>query len=174
MFVRSSALTKSSMNAHTASPPTIVDYQREVQCLEGEQVSLRVKFAGSPAPTVSWLFNGRKVENDYSTELGKDGSLVLMSVELKHAGNYTFTLNNGVGSVKGCTKLVVHTEDEGHSSVPRVESNSVAREKFGEYVSSFHAHSNSAFLGQFQVIDTVPYDIFHVTGHTNTDPPHSV
>ena len=35
-----------------------------------------VKTAGIPAPTVTWLFNGRKVEDDYSTELGKDGSLV--------------------------------------------------------------------------------------------------
>ena len=77
-------------------------------CLEGEQVSLMVKTAGSPTPTVTWFFNGRKVEDDYSTELGKDGSLVLVSVELKHAGTYTFTVSNREGSVKGCTKLVVH------------------------------------------------------------------
>ena len=142
------------MYAHTASSPTIVDYQREVQCLEGEQVSLMVKATGRPTPTVTWFFNGRKVEDDYSTELGKDGSLVLVSVEMKHAGTYTFTVSNRAGTVKGCTKLVVHTEDEGHASVPSVESNPVAREKFGEYVSTFHAHSNSAFFGQFQVIDT--------------------
>ena len=67
-----------------------------------------VKAAGIPAPTVTWLFNGRKVEDDYSTELGKDGSLVLVSAELKHAGTYTFTVSNREGSVKGCTKLVVH------------------------------------------------------------------
>ena len=85
-----------------------MDYQREVQCLEGEQVSLVVKTTGRPTPTVTWLFNGRKVEDDYSTELGKDGSLVLMSVEMKHAGTYTFTVSNRVGSVEGCTKLVVH------------------------------------------------------------------
>ena len=146
------------MHTHTASPPTIVDYQREVQCLEGEQVSLMVKFAGRPFPTVTWFFNGRKVEDDYSTELGKDGSLILVSAELKHAGIYTFIVSNRVGSVKGCTKLVVHTEDEDHASVPRVESNPVAREKFGEFVPSFHAHNNSAFIGQFQVIDTAsPY-----------------
>ena len=115
-----------------------------------------VKATGRPTPTITWFFNGRKVEDDYSTELGKDGSLVLVSAELKHASTYTFTLNNRVGSVEGCTKLVVHTEDEGHSSVPRVESNPVTREKFGEYVSTFHAHNNSAFIGQFQVLDTVP------------------
>ena len=135
-----------------------MNYQREVQCLEGEQVSLMVKTGGSPTPTVTWLFNGRKVEDDYSTELGKDGSLVLVSVEMKHAGTYTFTVSNRVGSVEGCTKLVVHTEDEGRTDRSRVESNPVTREKFGEYVSSLHAHNNGAFLVQFQVdhIDTAP------------------
>ena len=144
---------------HTASPPTIIDYQREVQCLEGEQVFLMVKAAGRPTPTITWLFDGRKVENDYSTELGKDGSLVLVSAEMKHAGTYTFTVSNRVGSVEGCTKLVVHTEDEECANVVKVETNSVTREKFGEYVSTFHAHNNGAFIGQFQVIsyiDTAP------------------
>ena len=132
-----------------------MNYQREVQCLEGEQVSLMVKTTGRPTPTVTWFFNGRKVEDDYSTELGKDGSLVFVSVELKHAGTYTFTVSNRVGSVEGCTKLVVHTEDKECTDRSRVESNPVTREKFGEYVSSFHAHNNSAFLVQFQVLDHI-------------------
>ena len=130
--------------------------------MEGEQVSLMVKTTGRPTPTVTWLFNGRKVEDDYSTELGKDGSLVLVSAELKHAGTYAFTVSNAMGSVEGCTNLVVHTEDEDHANAPRVESNPVARENFGEYVSSFHAHNNSAFFGQFQVIDTVLYMIYSI------------
>ena len=150
------------MDTHTASPPTITDYQQEVQCLEGEQVSLMVKTTGTPAPTVSWLFNGRKVEDDYSTELGKDGSLVLVSAELKHAGTYAFIVSNAVGSMEGSTKLVVHTEDEDRANAPRVESNPVARENFGKYVSSFHAHNNSAFFGQFQVIDTVLQMIYSI------------
>ena len=128
-----------------------MDYQCEVQCSEGEQVTLTVKVAGSPTPTVTWLFNGRKVKDDYPTEVGKDGSLTLITVEPKHAGTYTFTVSNNVGSVEGCTKLVVRAEDEEYSHAPGVESNPVTREKFGEYVSSFHAYNNSAFFGQFQV-----------------------
>ena len=149
-------------HTHTASSPTIVDYQRQVQCLEGEQVSLMVKATGRPIPAVTWFFNGRKVENDYSTELGKDGSLTLVSVELKHAGTYTFTVSNRVGSVKGCTKLVVCTEDEECANKSRVESNPVARERFGEYVSNFHAHNNSAFIGQFQVISHIDMYLYVV------------
>ena len=143
---------KSRQHTHTVLPPTIVDYQREVQCSEGEQVTLTVKVAGSPTPTVTWLFNGRKVKDDYSTEVGKDGSLTLITVEPKHAGTYTFTVSNKVGSVEGCTKLVVRAEDEDHATTPRVESNPVTREKFGEYVSSCHAQNNGGFVVQFQVV----------------------
>ena len=119
-----------------------------------------VKTAGRPPPTVTWSFDGRKVEDDYSTEFKNDGSLMLVSAEMKHAGTYTFTVSNSVGSVEGCTKLVVHTEDEEHANVPRVESNPVTREKFGEYVSTFHAHNNGDFIAQFQVVE-----------HIDTPPP---
>ena len=136
----------------TVLPPTIVDYQHEVQCSEGEQVTLTVKVAGSPTPTVTWLFNGRKVKDDYSTEVGKDGSLTLITVEPKHAGTYTFTVSNKVGSVEGCTKLVVRAEDEQHASTPTVESNPITREKLGEYVSGLHTHNNGGFVVQFQVV----------------------
>ena len=130
-----------------------MDYQREVQCSEGEQVTLTVKVTGIPTPTITWLFNGRKLKNDYSTEVGKDGSLTLMAVEPKHAGTYTFTASNTVGSVEGCTKLVVRAEDEECSRAPGVESNPITREKFGEYVSSCHAQNNAGFVVQFQVIE---------------------
>ena len=118
-----------------------------------------VKTAGIPPPTISWFFKEKKVENDYSTEFRNDGSLMLVSAEMKHAGTYTFTVSNSVGSVEGCTKLVVHTEDEEHANAPRVESNPVTREKFGEYVSTFHAHNNGDFIAQFQVLDNI-YTVF--------------
>ena len=123
--------------------------------MEGKQVTLTVKVAGSPTPTITWLFNGKKVEDDYSTEVGKDGSLTLVCVELKHAGTYTFSVSNSVGSVEGCTKLVVHTEDEERTSAPKIDSNPVAKETFGEYVSSLHAHSNAAYIAQYQVINPI-------------------
>ena len=121
--------------------------------MEGEQVTLTVKVAGSPTPTITWLFNGKKVEDDYSIGVGKDGSLTFACVELKHAGTYTFSVSNSTGSVEGCTKLVVHTEDEECTSTPRVDSNPIAKEKFGEYISYLHSHSNAAFIGQYQVLN---------------------
>jgi len=55
-----------------------VDYQQEVLSSKRKQVTLTVKVAGSPTPTITWLINGKKVEDDYSTEVGKDGSLTLV------------------------------------------------------------------------------------------------
>ena len=95
---------------------------------------------------------GEEEKDDYPTEVGKDGSLTLITVEPKHAGTYTFSVSNKVGSVEGCTKLVVRAEDEEYSRAPGVESNPITREKFGEYVSSFHAYNNTAFFGQFQTL----------------------
>ena len=106
--------------------------------MEGTQVTLTVKVAGSPTPTVTWLFNGKKVEDDYSTEVGKDGSLTLVCVELKHAGTYTFSVSNSVGSVEGCTKLVVHTEDEECTGAPKVDSNPVAKRLESMFLAFMH------------------------------------
>jgi len=77
----------------------------------------------------------------------------LVCVELKHAGIYTFSVS--VSSVEGCTKLVVHTEDEDFTSTPKVDSNPVVKETFGEYVSGLHAHNNAAFIVQYQVINHI-------------------
>ena len=70
----------------TASAPEITDFQSEVYASEGEQVTLRVNFTGTPMPTIMWTFRGTKMEGDYVTELGSDGSLLFVCVEAKHAG----------------------------------------------------------------------------------------
>ena len=132
-----------------------MDYQQEVLSLEGKQVTLTVKVAGSPTPIITWLFTGKKVKNDYSIEVGEDGSMTFTCVELKHAGTYTFSVSNSVGRVEGCIKLVVHTEDEDCTSTPKVDSSPVAKEKFGEYVSGLHAHNNGAYIAQYQVMNHI-------------------
>ena len=73
---------------HTAAEPKITHFQPEVHANEGEQVTLQVNFTGAPKPTITWTFNGTKIEGDYSTELGNDGSLLFVCVETKHAGRY--------------------------------------------------------------------------------------
>ena len=81
-------------NTHNtiASEPKITDFQPEVHATAGEQVTLRVNFTGIPKPTITWMFNSTKMEGDYATELGTDGSLLFVCVETKHAGRYKSSL----------------------------------------------------------------------------------
>ena len=68
------------------SEPRIVNYESVVTVDVGEQVVLSVNFTGIPKPTITWTFKGTKMEGDYATELGTDGSLLFVCVEKKHAG----------------------------------------------------------------------------------------
>ena len=76
-----------------ATEPQITNFQPEVHVTEGEQVTLRVSFIGIPKPTINWTFKGTKMEGDYTTELGTDGSLLFVCVETKHAGRYNHASN---------------------------------------------------------------------------------
>ena len=68
------------------SEPKIVNFEPLVKAKEGEQVILHVNFTGTPKPTITWSFKGIKMEGDYATELGTDGSLMFFCVEPKHTG----------------------------------------------------------------------------------------
>ena len=130
------------------------DYQEKVHTQEGQEVTLQVKVTGFPLPTITWFLGGRKVESDYSTEVRDDGSLTFAFVEPKHAGTYHFSASNSEGSVEGNTKLIVHADDddaEEGGSAPKLESNPVQVEVFGEYVAGLHANSNAGFIVQYQV-----------------------
>ena len=56
--------------------------------MEGQQVTLRVTFTGTPKPAIIWTFKGTKMQGDYAIELCSDGSLLFVCVEAKHAGRY--------------------------------------------------------------------------------------
>ena len=131
------------------------DYQEKVHTQEGQEVTLQVKVTGLPLPTVTWFLGGRKVESDYSTEVRDDGSLTFACVEPKHAGTYHFSASNSEGSVEGNTKLIVQGDDDDDAeeggSAPKLESNPVQVEVFGEYVAGLHANSNAGFVVQYQV-----------------------
>ena len=68
--------------------PRILDFEPLVKAKEGEQIILNVNFTGIPKPTVTWSFKGTKMEGDYATEPGTDGSLLFFCVEAKHSGRY--------------------------------------------------------------------------------------
>ena len=115
-----------------------------------DNTSIRVLWEWS----VQGLLMCLSVRVDYQPE---GGSLMMYTVDSATATSATLsnlTCNTQYKiSVEGCTKLVVHTEDEDCTSAPKAESNPVAKETFGEYVSGLHAHNNAAFFSQYQVIN---------------------
>ena len=68
--------------------PKIEEFEPEVQVIEGQEITLRVTFTGTPKPSIAWTFKGNRMEGDYATEIGSDGSLLFVCVEAKHAGRY--------------------------------------------------------------------------------------
>ena len=76
-------------HTQTATEPQITHFRPKVHATEGEQITLRVYFIGTPKPTITWTFKGTIMEGDYATELDTDGSLLFVCVETKHAGRYS-------------------------------------------------------------------------------------
>ena len=124
---------------------------------EGEEVNLRVSFTGIPHPTVTWFFNGKRMEVDSKdgAEHRNNGSIFIASAEEKHAGIYDFIVSNSVGSVEGCTNLVVVAKEKRQTDYRKsqsiVDSNTIKKKKFGEHISAFHALNNSGFIEEYQV-----------------------
>ena len=77
-----------SVGKSEEAEPRIVDFEPLVKAKEGEQIILNVNFTGNPTPTVTWTFKGTKMEGDYATESGTDGSLLFFCVEAKYSGRY--------------------------------------------------------------------------------------
>ena len=78
----------------SACAPVITDSPQEtIYANEGERVTMSVRYKGIPKPTITWMFNGSRVEENYATELSSDGSVILVCVEETHAGEYVVKLN---------------------------------------------------------------------------------
>ena len=73
-------------NVFAEMEPRIVNFESLIKAKEREQVILSVNFTGTPKPTITWRFKGIKMEGDYATELGTDGSLMFFCIEPKHTG----------------------------------------------------------------------------------------
>ena len=74
----------------TAEMPNIIDYEKEIQGFEWDEVTLRVNFTGSPRPNVTWTFEDPScnLEEDYAIEMSSDGSLLFVCIEKRHEGRY--------------------------------------------------------------------------------------
>lgn len=138
---------------------------KNITVREGQEVNLRISFTGIPRPTVTWFFDGKRmqVESQDGREHCNNGSIFIASAEGKHAGIYDFIVSNSVGSVEGCTNLVVFMKEkqpvEEKKRRSAVTSSPTKKGKFGEHVSAYHALNNAGFIEEYQVTYSGYWDI---------------
>ena len=143
-----------------AVEPTIKNYKRHIHIGEGEELALKVEFSGFPKPSIDWFYDGMRLDANSlgGREILNDGSIYIRAVEGVHAGTYDFIVSNSLGSVEGCTKLIVYVEEKEKLTLDRkkkngtkLESHPVRRERFSEYVSHCHTFNNKVFTAEYQV-----------------------
>ena len=173
----------------TAVEPKIKNYKRHVHIGEGEELTLKVEFSGLPKPTIDWFYDGMRLDAESlgGREILNDGSIHICAVEGVHAGTYDFIVSNSLGSVEGCTKLIVYVEEKERMTLDRkkkngekLESHPVKRERFGDYVSHCHTFNNKVFSAEYQVrtnthmhIHVHTHTLTHTYTHTHTHNTHT-
>ena len=80
-------------------PQTVTVTPNSADVRETQSITLTCQADGHPPPTFSWKFNGNVVNG------AQQNTLVLTSVEVKDAGNYTCVASNSLGS-KEVTRVV--------------------------------------------------------------------
>ena len=136
--------------------PALTTYKNIVYADEGEEVTLQVEFRGNPHPTITWFFDGIRLDEDKNEgrEVTDEGFLHISKVQRNHAGTYDFIVSNPSGSVEGCTKLIVYLKDrafESRSGPSKMSSNPVKQDEFGQHVANYHKNSDNGFSNEFEV-----------------------
>ena len=133
--------------------PAIEEFPADTHAIEGECVVFVVVVRGNPKPSLTWYHQDTQLTSDYSMELQEDGSLSIVSTELRHSGVYRLSAKNSKGSVEREVTLTVRAEgDEAADEVTdKVEMQPVSVAEFGDYVAQAHANSNRILKQQYRV-----------------------
>ena len=113
-------------------------------------MTLKLEVSGFPRPTIKWTRDSAPVDPDFSSLIGKDGSVTFICVEMSRSGMYHFVAKNIAGKVEGNVTLVVQSEEE-ETGLDRVDSKPVQLADFGEYLSGKHSTNNAGFICEFHV-----------------------
>ncbi|KAF0303153.1 Titin [Amphibalanus amphitrite] len=82
---------------------------------EGEQEVLEAEVTGTPAPTVTWLKDGREIRSTESVKLSLDGGrarLEIGSCLPQHAGNYICVASNRAGEARCFAHVTVRARPQ--------------------------------------------------------------
>ena len=143
-------------HAHAvASKPFFEEFPEDATAVEGNKVSLPVKIIGSPQPTLTWYHDNTHLGNDYAHEISSDGSLTIITAEMRHSGTYRLVATNSEGTVEKQFSLKVITEEDEEppfaTAAEMIKSRPVPVAEFGQYVSQNHANSNKGFTTLYKV-----------------------
>lgn len=75
--------------------------------LSGRNASLDCGALGNPPPFVRWFQNAAPLSSGGRFVIASNGSLLVVGVALRDAGNYTCMATNTLGSASATTALVV-------------------------------------------------------------------
>ena len=116
---------------------------------------------GNPQPSPTWYHQDAQLTSDYSMELQEDGTLSIVSTELRHSGVYRLSAKNSKGSVEREVTLTVRAEGDETADevIDKVEVQAVPVAGFGDYVAQAHANLNETFKHQYMVLLNM-YSIF--------------
>ena len=136
------------------SKPFIDLFPEDMTAVVGKRVVLPVKVFGSPQPTLTWYHDNTPLNNDYAHEIGSDGSLTIITAEMRHKGVYQLVARNSLGSVEEQFSLKVVTKvAEGQPAVVMTWNKPVPVAEFGQYVAQNHGNTNKGFNILYNVSD---------------------
>ncbi|XP_070569690.1 myosin light chain kinase, smooth muscle-like isoform X2 [Ptychodera flava] len=108
----------------TAAPskgvvPEFVEKLKDLTVQDGDEVKLTVRVKGTPAPSISWLLNGKPLEDNEDFErISKDDIHTLFISEIfpEDSGLYTCRASNSAGQTETSAKLTV--QEMGDTTCP--------------------------------------------------------
>ncbi len=128
---------------------------------------------GQPLPEITWFYNDDIIGDDDHFELDEenDSNLLLMNVQIQHAGVYNFTATNSLGTVNGQIRLFVEQEKKSvvdndvdndtvhvHNGTVHVDNDEqiiktkeIALKQLADYILKMNKKNKREFKRQFEV-----------------------
>eukprot|EP00731_Ephydatia_muelleri_P018888 Em0011g928a len=144
--------TISGEPAHQA--PSIKEFPTDSDVVNGEEVVFNVRVTGYPRPSFTWYQNGTNMTTDHSFTLGEDGSLVIHTAEMGHAGVYELEVANELGVDRRRVSLGVYGSEIELPGDYQMTLPAVPLTKFGPYVAKSHEKNNVGFTNQYRSLES--------------------
>ena len=139
----------------TKGPPTVTgNLSGDIHSVEGQEVVIRFRVQGNPKPSLKWKLDDQDLDQESSSFIQRESTIVFRRVEVEHSGVYKLSAVNANGTAEARVRLIVYPDTEITRHPPEneaISTLSISLDKFGQYVASLHANGNKKFRDQFKV-----------------------